>query len=121
MHQNSLSLFQGYAASPKIKNGVLIHLPHCRSVGALDVVCINLQLWLGIRRGLISQQEVSICLLCIRFLRFLADMDSTVKNAFGSAIQDAIKIFMTQTMRLCMIDNHMVVGDTIIVSEVKSI
>ena len=58
MHQNSLSLFQGYAASPKIKNGVLIHLPHCRSVGALDVVCINLQLWLGIRRGLISQQEV---------------------------------------------------------------
>src|SRR5258708_2647607 len=88
---------------------------------AFDVVGVNLQLWFGIDGGVVGEQQIFVGLLGVGLLGGLAHEDSAVKNALGFAIEDSVVILVAIAAGLGVLDDHMVVGQLVISSEIQPV
>ena len=91
VNQHLFRCVQTHAARTEIKNALAVQLADGRAVRAFHIVRINLQLRLGIGRGVVGKEQVFIRLLGIGLLGQLADENAAMKHAFGFIIENAIK------------------------------
>src|ERR1044072_5944651 len=103
----------------QVKELLRIDLPYRRSVRALHVVCINLQLRFRVNARLIRQQEVFIRLHCIGLLRAFADEYLPIEDRPAVAIENSLVELTTVAMRLFVIDYRMRVCVLVRVDHVK--
>jgi len=121
MDQHATCHVFGNAPGAQVKNTLGVQLADGRAVGAFDVVRINFELRLGVRRGVVREQEIFIRLLGVGFLGDGMDIDAAVKNAPRFVVKDAVEIFVAGAMRLGMLDNHVMVGELLVACEIKPV
>ena len=121
MHQHVARVLLGESARAHIKNLLRIHLPHRGSMSALHVVSINFQLRLGVDRGVIGEQQILVGLLGIRLVRALMSVDAPGKYTTRMIVEDAVEIFMTDTMRLGVIHHHVMINQLLTARQVKPV
>ncbi len=64
----------------QVENRHLVQLTDRRTVAALDIISVDLQLWLGVYLGLPGQQEVLVVLFGVGLLRTSLDRDPAMKD-----------------------------------------
>jgi len=67
MNQHPTRVVRANAARAQIKNGFLVQLSNRRAVRAFHVVGVNFQLRLGVRCGVVGEQQVFVRLLGVGF------------------------------------------------------
>ena len=80
---------------------------------ALHVVGVDLELRLGVRGGVVGEQQVLVGLLGVGLLRAGPDEDAPVEDALRVVGEDAVEILVAGAMRLGVFDDHVVVGQLV--------
>ena len=83
----------GDSARAHVVDGVLVHAADGRSVGALDVVGVDLQLGLGASQRGRREQQIWIGLLGVGLLRVLANDDAAAEDAAPLVVEDPLTDF----------------------------
>ena len=112
---------QSNAASPQIKNGLLVQLADRRAVRAFHIVGIDLELRFGVHRRLVAEQDVLVGLLRVGLLRDRMHENAAVKHALRFVVQDSVEIFVTRAVRLSVFDNHVMIGELLAFRQVKAV
>src|SRR5438105_14888786 len=115
---------RGFKANParaKIEDRFIVQLPHGRAMGALDIVGIDFQLRFGIDGGVVRKEEVLIGLFSVGFLGLLLDENASMKHAPGAVVEDAIEILVAVAMRFGVLDDHVVVGQLVVLGELEAV
>src|SRR5262249_45848349 len=105
------------AARLQIEDLFLIELANARSVRALDIIGVNLQLRLGVDHCIVRQQQRLVGLACVRLLGILVDVNLAVEDAAGPAIKDALVKLMAGAARLGVVDPRVIVNQLIAAGE----
>src|SRR5512133_3252041 len=87
--QNIAGLVSPDAARLEVKQGFRVELPDGGAVRAAHVVGPDLQLGLGVDDSVLGKDQVFVGLLGVGLLRVLADVDLTVEDRRGVAVQNA--------------------------------
>ena len=87
-------------------------------MGAFHIVRVNFQLRLGVRGGVIGEQEILVGLFGVGLLRELPNEDAPMENALRFVIQDAVEIFVAGAVWLHVFDNHVMVGELFVFGEI---
>ena len=109
------------AARTEIKDLLVIELADAGPVRAFHVVCVNLQLRLGIDYGVVGQEQSSIGLLSIGLLCVLMDDHFAVEHAVGSPIEDALVQFVARAPRLGVIDPRVMIDQLVSCRDIKPV
>ena len=109
IHQQGAGLFFRDAPGLKVEKGFFVELADRAAVGAFNVIGENLELRLGVDRGLITDQNIVVLLKGIRFLGDFIDYDLTVEDAGGVLPVNALIILMALTIGLPMVYQSVVV------------
>src|SRR5258706_8683767 len=113
MYQHAASCLGPDASRAQIKDRFFVQLADGRSVRALYVVRVDLQLRLGVGGCVFRKQQVFIGLLGIGFLSGLPNQNAAMEDPFRAAIQNAVVILVAVAMRLGVLDYHVMVGQLI--------
>ena len=109
MQQDTLSLLFGHSAGTQVKQGFGIKLACGCAVAAFYVIGVNLQLRLGVHRGLVCEHDGFVFLEGIDALCVLPHEDLPIEYAGSAVIQNALVQFVADAVRLGMIHEGMVV------------
>ena len=82
-------IFFGDAATPEVEDSLFFQLSDCCAVCAAYIVCIDLQLWLGVDMCVGAEQKILVQLVGICFLCRLAHKNLPIEYAARGVIQQA--------------------------------
>ena len=110
------------AQSPRaqVKKCGFVELADGRAVAALDVIGVDFEFRLGVDFGLSGQQQVVICLFCVRAVGAFVDDRLAIPDSAGFACEDAA-IFLARYRRSrAVIDARVVVDMLAVADEVQA-
>src|SRR5690606_41930068 len=93
--ENAVGLRRIDAPTTQLKQRFLIKLADGGSMGALHVIGIDLQLWLGVYLGSFGEQQVPVVHFCQVLLGIRIYMVATVEHGVGRVTWHASLRFMT--------------------------
>jgi len=93
----------------QVEQGILVHLADRRTVGALHIIGVDLQLRLGIDLRVVREQQIAVRLLGVGLLRVLVDHNATVENAVRMPIENSVVKLSTARVRAGVLDQHVIV------------
>src|SRR5215469_14860613 len=109
------------AAGAKIEKRVLFDLADGGAMRALHIIGINFKLRFGVDLRLIGKKEVAIGLFGVGPLGVFVHDDAPVKNSVGAAVEDAVVELAAATMRLGVLDQHVIVQVLAPVADEKAV
>ena len=121
MNEHAAGCFGPDASRTQVENRLLIKLPDRRAVRAFHIIRIDLKLRLGIHCGVVREEKVLVGLLGVGFLRDGMDIDASMEDPFGFAVENTVEILMAIAVRLGVLDDHVMVRELITPSHIQTV
>lgn len=109
------------SARSQIEERLLIELANRCTMGAFNVVRIDLELGLGVDACLLGKDKIAIGLFGIGFLGVLSHEDLAIEHAFGVAIEDPIVVLVAVAKGFGMIDEGMMIDMLAAMHKIESV
>src|ERR1700722_6102209 len=110
-----------YTTGPEVEKRIFAKLPHGCAMAAFHVVGIDLEFRLGIDGRFLADDEVIVLLEGVCLLGVLVYKDLAVEDTGGLFEQDTLVELVTETRRLLMVDEGMVVDQLLTRRKIKPI